>query len=261
MTKLRLRFAPSPTGYLHRGHVLSALWVWRIAHEIGAEILLRIEDHDQSRCREHYVQAIQEDLAWLGFTWDVYSRQSEHEHRYQEVAQLLRSQGLLYPCSCSRKDLSSHLRYPSTCRTQNIPWESSPIGIRIRIPSQDIVWQDLLMGQFCENPAEQFGDTLIRDRQGQWTYQYAVVVDDWIEQISHVVRGEDLLDSTARQITLAKILGNESIPQYLHHPLLYDAQGKKLSKRDHAQSIRQEREKGISAQELLAQVQEEAGFY
>jgi len=117
----KIRFAPSPTGYLHRGHVLSALWVWKVAKEQKAEILLRIEDHDQSRCREAYVDAIREDLQWLGFHWTQETRQSSHWERYQEALEELNQLGFVYACHCSRQELSGTRAYPGTCRSKQIP--------------------------------------------------------------------------------------------------------------------------------------------
>ncbi|HSQ40857.1 MAG TPA: glutamate--tRNA ligase family protein, partial [Fibrobacteraceae bacterium] len=124
------RFAPSPTGYLHEGHVLSAAWVWGMAQRCRAKVLLRIEDHDLSRCREEYVTAIREDLLWLGFHWDRETRQSSHPERYfSAVNRLQQSEFPLYACFCSRKAISRfqpnspELRYPGTCRRRAQPWQ------------------------------------------------------------------------------------------------------------------------------------------
>jgi len=258
----KIRFAPSPTGFLHRGHVLSALWVWKVAKEQKAEILLRIEDHDQSRCRESYVDAIREDLQWLGFHWTQETRQSSHWERYQEALEELNQLGFVYACQCSRQELSGMRAYPGTCRSKQIPWSlNTPIGLRVRIPENEIIWNDRRLGSFIENPALLDGDTLLRDRLGQWTYQFSVVVDDLQEGIDWIVRGEDLLDSTARQISLGQLLGREKTAQFLHHPLLSDSNGKKLSKRELSRSIRQDRLDGISPEQILQEVKDASGFF
>jgi len=260
------RFAPSPTGYLHRGHILSAIWVWGLAALWKTQgVLLRIEDHDQSRCREEYVQAILEDLAWLGFRWEACMRQSEHFSRYERFLDQLRQQGLAYPCRCTRSELqagggSVEPRYPGFCRNRNLPWDAPDQGIRIQLPETTIAWEDLGKGSYAETPQQQCGDLLARDRQGQWTYQFAVTIDDWEEGVDLVIRGEDLRDSTARQIQLGRILGRPEDAHYLHHPLLHGADGQKLSKRQKSQSVRSERIKGISPQQLLGEVCVEGGI-
>jgi len=258
----KIRFAPSPTGFLHRGHVLSALWVWKVAKEQNAEILLRIEDHDQSRCREAYVDAIREDLQWLGFHWDYETRQSSHWNRYEEALDALNQQGLIYACQCSRQELSGTRAYPGTCRVKQIPWSlNKPVGLRVCLPENEIIWNDVRLGCFTENPGLLDGDTLLRDRLDQWTYQFAVVVDDLLEGIDWVVRGEDLLESTARQIVLGHLLGRDNPARFLHHPLLSDSNGKKLSKRELSRSIRQDRLDGLSPEQILQEVKDASGFF
>ena len=256
------RFAPSPTGFLHRGHILSAIWVWGLADLWKARVLLRIEDHDQSRCREEHVSAIREDLAWLGFRWESTPRQSQQVSRYDRFLRQLQISNLAYPCRCSRKELQTTLlqqngsepRYQGTCRDKGLPWDAPDQGIRIRLPDQQISWTDILRGPFTEHPQQQCGDLLARDRQGQWTYQFAVTVDDFVENMDLIIRGEDLLDSTARQIQLGRMLGRTTDAQYLHHPLLCDPNGQKLSKRQLSRSIRSERAEGISPAQMLGEV-------
>ena len=257
---LKSRFAPSPTGYLHRGHVLSAAWVWGMAQATGAKLLLRIEDHDTSRCRPEYVDAIRSDLEWLGFEWDEESRQSEHSERYEESLAKLQS----YACSCTRSQVlasspptlvDQEPRYPGTCRGRNLERHAgSGLGLRVEMPEASIPWDDLRLGHFDEVPTQQCGDLLARDRLDQWTYQFAVTVDDLVEGIDLVVRGEDLLSSTARQIQLAAMLGRKTSARYLHHPLLCGPDGAKLSKRQLARSIRSEREAGADPRLLLGEV-------
>lgn len=261
------RFAPSPTGYLHRGHVLSALSVYAAAQKFGYRVRLRIEDHDQSRARPAYIDAIREDLEWLGFSWEAESIQSANAERYTEFLESLQRQGLVYACDCSRKftfetnptNGDGEIIYRGRCRDRALPF-SKGYAIRFKTPDEAIAWSDIRLGNFRENPQEQCGDFALRDRLGQWTYQFAVVADDTAEGIGLVVRGEDLRGSTARQIALARALGRKSVPRFLHHPLLVDPTGKKLSKRERAASIREERLEGKSAEALLGEVCRTAGF-
>ena len=274
-----IRFAPSPTGFLHEGHLLSALYVWAAAQKWDLKIHLRIEDHDQGRARKEYIEGIREDLAWFGFHYDSESIQSSHFDFFQKVLDKLTAKGLVYPCTCSRKQLQSEnpvsetgeVIYQGKCRTQSLPC-SNPHSLRIAIPDKVIDWCDERLGKFSENPKKQCGDFPIRDRDGFWTYQFAVCIDDLTDGITHIVRGEDIRNSTARQIALSQLIadtcqGDPNLgippytrPLYLHHPLIVDPTGKKLSKREHAFSLRQEKENGKTPQELLGQILQKAGF-
>lgn len=274
----KIRFAPSPTGYLHEGHLLSALYVWAAADAFGLKIHLRIEDHDQSRARPEYIRSIYEDLEWFGFTYDSQSIQSGRDTVYREALAKLEQAGFVYPCFCSRKQLeaenpksdSGEIIYQGKCRALATPAGDTsavyahatmpPHNLRVIVPDKVIHWHDLRLGDFDENPKLQCGDFPIRDRDMQWTYQFAVCVDDIDEGITHVVRGEDIRSSTARQIALMRMLGRETPPVYLHHPLIVDATGKKLSKRELAHSIRQDREEGVSPESLLGRVCFKAGL-
>ena len=267
----KIRFAPSPTGYLHEGHLLSALYVWAASHKWQLKVHLRIEDHDRGRARDEYIQSIYEDLAWFGFKWDSQSIQSKRGEVYLKALETLEKQGLVYPCYCSRKQLeeenpkseTGEIVYRGKCffrretrdeRRERDADASQPHNLRVVIPDKVIKWHDLRLGDFAENPKLQCGDFPIRDRDGQWTYQFAVCVDDIDEGITHVVRGEDLRNSTARQIALMELLGRSTPPLYLHHGLITDPTGKKLSKREKAHSLRQDRDSGVSAEELLGRV-------
>lgn len=260
------RFAPSPTGYLHRGHLLSALYVFAAADVYNCKIRLRIEDHDQSRAREAYTKSIPEDLATFGFEFCSYSIQSERAALYAKYFDKLAELGLTYRCNCSRKFLFQENRtnsegeviYGGHCLNSPPP-PSEPAAVRFKIPDEVVEWNDLRLGKFFENPKEQCGDFVLKDRLGQWTYQFAVCVDDFEEDIGLVVRGEDLRNSTARQIALSKALGRVEPPKYLHHPLLYANTGLKLSKREHDVSLRAELENS-TAEALLAAVCNEAGL-
>ncbi len=249
------RFAPSPTGYLHLGHVASAIYVWGIARHFGAKVILRIEDHDMSRCRQDYVDQTIKDLDWLGFHADtpVY-RQSAQSERYERARQAIAQ--FTYACQCSRKDSepssdSNELRYPGTCRKAQLAAEGRVL--RVVVNDKEETFTDGLVGLQSQNPWRQCGDFAIRDRLGQWTYQFAVVVDDIADGIDLIVRGQDLLASTGRQIYLARLLGRNEPPQFFHHPLLLDEQGAKLSKRQFSEAIGARRDRGASATELLGE--------
>ena len=265
----KTRFAPSPTGYLHEGHLLSALYVWAAAATFGLKIHLRIEDHDQSRARPEYIRSIYEDLEWFGFEYDSESIQSNRSALYEGELAKLRQRGLVYPCFCSRKQLEAEnpksetgeIVYQGKClHLAGSPAANAPHNLRVSVPDKTIHWHDLRLGDFDENPKLQCGDFPIRDRDMQWTYQFAVCVDDIDEGITHVVRGEDIRSSTARQIALMRMLGRDTPPVYLHHPLIVDPSGKKLSKRELAHSIRQDREEGVSPETLLGRVCFKAGL-
>jgi len=264
----KTRFAPSPTGFLHRGHIWSALHVWALASLTNAKVHLRIEDHDQSRCREAHVDAIKADLEWLGFEWDTESRQSERTHIYQNALEKLSRQAHIYPCTCSRSIMTAEGIVSSTGETiysgrcLNQPADGNKtLALRINWPSESqIAWRDLRCGDFIENPVEQCGDMLLRDSQGQWTYQFAVVVDDIDEDIDLIVRGEDLLASSARQILLGRMLGRTHVPLFFHHSLICDAHGRKLSKREQAASIHAEKMAGVAPTLLLGEVCQAGGL-
>lgn len=263
----KIRFAPSPTGFLHEGHLLSALYVWAAAKKWNLKVHLRIEDHDQSRARKAYIDGIREDLAWFGFHYDSESIQSRRDSIYKTALEKLESQQLVYPCYCSRKQLEAEnpksetgeIVYQGKCRLLDERGKTrdksdEPHNLRFVVPNKVIHWHDLRLGDFDENPKMQCGDFPIRDRDNQWTYQFAVCVDDIEEGITHIVRGEDIRSSTARQIALMQALDRKDMPIYLHHALIVDQNGKKLSKRELAYSLRQDREAGKTAESLLGEV-------
>lgn len=262
----KTRFAPSPTGFLHRGHLLSALCVFAAAEAFKCKIHLRIEDHDQGRARPEYIKSIREDLARFGFKFESESVQSERTKVYEKFFESLRERGLVYRCACSRRELAAEnpsnefgeVIYKGKCFFKK-PAENLPASSRLRTPTSTIDWEDLRLGKFSEVPARQCGDFVLKDRLGFWAYQFAVTVDDFEEGMDLVVRGEDLLHSTARQILLSRLLGRQEPPRFLHHQLLYAKGGKKLSKREHSQSLRAELEGGTSVETLLGSVCFEAG--
>lgn len=276
------RFAPSPTGELHLGHVANALWIWGIARATGGTVVLRIEDHDRGRSRREYERRIYEDLDWLGFEPDAVSkaslqrdlpspwRQSDSVQNYRGALRTLRSATAVYGCTCTRSQIARsvdmgqrldgvEIPYPGTCRDRGLPIEGM-MGIRVRLPDEEVSFDDLRLGAQRQVPARQCGDLLLRDAQGNWTYQFAVTVDDLRHGVSLAIRGEDLLDSTGRQILLGRLLGRPEPPRFLHHPLIRDAAGEKLNKRDRALSLRAMREAGMFAAEVLDEAAARSGL-
>lgn len=243
------RFAPAPTGYLHVGHVLNAIYVWGVAQAMDARVLLRIEDHDRQRSRPEYEHALVEDLQWLGFEPAGTSRQSDRDSFYEDALARLRDAGLLYACDCSRKQIGA-ARYPGTCRDRGVE-EAPGRGIRVRMDEGHETFDDLLIGPQRQSPAEQAGDVLLRDRHGMWTYQFAATVDDHVQGVTHVIRGDDLLDSTGRQIRLARLIGRVEPPVFLHHPLIMKTLAQKISKSDADTGIRDLRAGGWTAPRLI----------
>lgn len=259
------RFAPAPTGWLHLGHVLNAEYVWRRAAALGGRVLLRIEDHDRTRSRKIYEDGILDDLDWLGYSADIYptdayraggcdGRQSDRGRIYSEAFEILRNQGLVFACDCSRRlaarsarpaGESSELRYSGHCRDKRLPIIEG-YGWRVRVDPGIEEFEDARLGRQRQNPAEQCGDVLLRDRHGNWTYQFAVVVDDWRQNIDYVIRGVDLLDSTGRQIRIARLLGRTEPPTFFHHPLIMKTADQKLSKSDGDTGVRDLRNRGWS---------------
>jgi glutamyl-tRNA synthetase/glutamyl-Q tRNA(Asp) synthetase len=269
---LRTRFAPAPTGWLHLGHVLNACYVWNTAHSSGARVLLRIEDHDRERCRPEFEQGILDDLDWLGFAPDEYptdcfrrgrcdGRQSDREQIYQEAIEMLLRDSLVYACDCTRRTLAaaddqptgSERRYPGTCRDRGLPLRDG-YGWRARIDESIEAFDDALLGRQVQKPADQCGDLLIRDRLGNWTYQFAATVDDYWQDIDLVIRGVDLLESTGRQIQLARLLGRTEPPTYMHHPLIMKSPDQKLSKSDRDTGIRDLRIAGWTRERVFSEV-------
>jgi glutamyl/glutaminyl-tRNA synthetase len=276
----RTRFAPAPTGYLHLGHLVNAMHVWGVARAHGGEVLLRIEDHDRTRCRPEYETALLDDLDWLGLEPDLFAtssfrtdvrahpaRQSSNEARYAEALAHLAAAGAVYPCRCTRRDLAHRVphaageepRYDGYCAHGNVP-VSETFARRVRLPHVVMAFDDLRLGALTQTPARQCSDVLVRDRHAQYTYQFAVVVDDMVHDIDLIIRGEDLLASTGRQLQLAAMLGRRTPPQLLHHTLLVHADGSKLSKATHDTALREMRAEGWSPAALFGEAARRAGL-
>ncbi len=263
------RFAPSPTGLLHAGSLVAALASWLDARAHGGQWLVRIEDVDTPRCVNGAAQTILEQLATCGMTPDgPVLWQSERHVAYQSALDQLIARGWAYPCACSRKDIEAAQTqavtrhqaavYPGTCRSglNGKPARAWRLNVQAVQQALDLPkvthWHDRRLGAQVQNVAEEVGDFVLRRADGLWAYQLAVVVDDAWQGITHVVRGEDLTDNTARQIVLQQALGLPK-PQYLHTPLVLGANGEKLSKQNGAQAL--DLHQPLSALNAAAQAQ------
>ena len=215
-----------------------------------------------------YEAGLLDDLDWLGFTPDLFptaafragrceSRQSDRREIYRAAAEDLRARGLVYACRCPRD--SSERVYPGTCRDLNLPLAGAVVW-RVRMAPGVETFDDLLCGPQAHDPAAQCGDVVIRDRLGNWTYQFAVSVDDWRQGIDLVVRGLDLLESTGRQIRLARLLGRAAPALFAHHALIMKSATQKLSKSDGDTSVRDLRGAGRTAASVIGEAAWRAGF-
>jgi glutamyl-Q tRNA(Asp) synthetase len=247
------RFAPSPTGLLHAGSLVAALASWLDARAHGGQWLVRIEDVDTPRCVNGAAQTILEQLTTCGMAPDgTVLWQSQREAAYQIALDQIIAQGWAYPCGCSRKDIEAaqaqavarhHAAvYPGTCRSGLNGKTARAWRLNVQAVQQALglpaitAWTDRRLGAQQQNVNEVVGDFVLRRADGLWAYQLAVVVDDAAQGITHVVRGEDLTDNTARQIVLQQALGLPT-PQYLHTPLVLGVNGEKLSKQNGAQAL------------------------
>ena len=245
------RFAPSPTGLLHAGSLVAALASWLDARTHGGQWLVRIEDGDTPRCVPGADQAILQQLAACGLTPDgPVLWQSQRGEHYAAALQRLVEKGWAYPCGCSRKEIESAQAvarhsaavYPGTCRggLNGKPARAWRLNVQavqqaLGLPALTL-WTDRRLGPQQQNVCAEVGDFVLRRADGLWAYQLAVVVDDAAQSVSHVVRGQDLADNTARQIVLQQALGLPT-PQYLHTPLVLGADGEKLSKQNGAVAL------------------------
>lgn len=247
------------------GHAVNAVYVWSIARAFGGAVLLRIEDHDGRRARDSFDAGIRTDLAWLGLNADNAAfgfpdilRQRGNESAYEAAVHELTARGLVYACQCSRRDiatatgdgLNAEPRYMGTCRTLGLSFDVTAAR-RVALDERTVAFDDLRHGSQSQTPQRQCGDLLVRDRHGQWTYQFAVVVDDLRQGIDVVLRGDDLLASTGRQWQLAALLHRASPPLVLHHPLVTHADGTKLSKSHGDTGLTELRDAGWSAARVL----------
>lgn len=268
------RFAPSPTGLLHLGHAFSALTVWEAAQTAGGEFLLRIEDTDRTRVRPEYEAAIYEDLTWLGLTWpEPVWRQSERLDVYADALARLGRLGVTYPCRCTRADIRAALAapqegvasavYPGTCRGRSMAECHPGDAVRLDLArawallgGQTLTWRETGTSHagthtlYPEVMRRQIGDVVLgRKDIGAAAYHLSVVVDDAAQAVTHVIRGEDLLEATPIHRLLQALL-DLPVPVWHHHPLVRDAAGKRLAKRDDARAIRNYREAGCTPEDM-----------
>lgn len=284
MHQKRGRYAPSPTGLLHVGNARTALVAWLSVRSVHGQFIWRLEDLDKPRIVPGMAKAAEEDLHWLGLDWDEgliqggpyepYIQSLRHSY-YEEALKVLLTKGYLFPCNYSRKDiqnlssaphgLSSNKSYPISLRpkqlkenwfselTQNVsgkPGSPSYAAIRFKVNDDIITFNDRVYGQKKESVRDLVGDFVLKRRDGMYAYQLAVVVDDLAMEVNEVVRGTDLLSSTSRQIMLIDALGGQ-VPEYAHVPLVRNAKGEKLSKRDESLTLRSLRDSGVLPEQLL----------
>ncbi len=277
-TPVVTRFAPSPTGPLHLGHAYSAILAHDLAERHGGTFLLRIEDIDQGRSRRHWEDAIRDDLSWLGLRWpEPVMRQSERLGRHHAALARLRTSGLTYACTCTRRDIQAAASapqegaplhgpdgvvYPGTCRDAGLPHDGAPVrldmarALRIVAPisfketgipgpgTVDTSTEEILRG---------IGDVVLARRDMGTSYHLGVVIDDADQGVTHVARGRDLFEATPIHVVLQKLLGLAT-PVYHHHDLIRDDTGKRLAKRDDARAIATYRAAGTTPEEIRAMV-------
>ena len=269
------RFAPSPTGYLHLGHAASALCGWEAARSAAGRFILRIEDIDTTRCRPEFTAAILEDLAWLGLLWEEPVRlQSQHMSDYSAALHRLEQLGVLYPCFCTRKEIAAEIAnaghaphgpdgplYPGTCRNLRAGERASrmgsglPYALRLDVAKAagltgSLTWTEEGQGRIPADPLK-LGDVVLARKEVPASYHLAVTVDDALQGITLVIRGEDLFHATHLHRLLQTLLGLAE-PAYKHHILLTNGAGRRLAKRDGAVTLRALREAGRTPAEVRA---------
>jgi len=270
------RFAPSPTGRLHKGHAFSALLAFNRAQAAGGRFLLRIEDIDTTRCRPEFTHGIFEDLAWLGLSWAEPVRiQSQHFGDYQAALDRLKQMGLAYPCFCTRKDIQREIAaadsaphgpdgpiYPGICRgrqdaadliAKGIPhaWRLD-LGAALDHIGQPLIWHDEGRGDITATP-EELGDIVLARKDTPTSYHLSVVVDDALQGITHIIRGEDLWHATHIHVVLQRLLGLPT-PVYHHHGLLLDADGQRFAKRNKSATLESLRVSGMNSVDLAIEL-------
>lgn len=271
------RFAPSPTGRLHRGHALAALVGWQAAREAGGRFLLRIEDIDLGRCRPEFEAGIAEDLAWLGLDWErPVRRQSEHFPDYRAALDRLERDGLIYPCFCTRAEIEAEIaaaggapqgpdgpRYPGICRdlsaSERAAKRSAGIPFARRLDAAAAAsrigalhWHEADRGEVAVDPLLH-GDVVLARKDIPTSYHLAVVLDDALQGVTLVTRGEDLFAATHVHRLLQTLLDLPA-PRYRHHRLITDMQGRRLAKRDAAATLASLRDSGVDPRALRAEL-------
>ena len=272
------RFAPSPSGRLHLGHAYSAWQAWQFACKHSGQFLLRIEDIDFTRCKREFEAGIKEDLEWLGLQWqEPARRQSDHFEDFYGIAERLKEMDVLYPCFCTRKEILAEIEragaaphgsegpvYPGICRQLSSDEAQRKIAVgedhawRLNLPAalqkggQDVVWMDADNGEIkvSESQWQALGDVVLVRKDIGTSYHIAVVADDHLQEMTHIIRGKDLYESTHLHSLLQELLGF-SKPIYQHHGLIADETGKRLAKRNEAESLQILREQGLKPEDVI----------
>lgn len=282
-SEIRGRFAPTPSGRMHLGNAFCALIAWLSVRSQGGEMVLRIEDLDRERCScREYVRLLEEDLLWLGLDWEEGSsqggtrgpyEQSACTDIYEECLERLKKKVEVYPCFCTRAELhaasaphlsdgrmvySGHCRGLTSAQREALGRSHAPAW-RVQVPEESVTFEDGCCGPYTMDLARECGDFVIRRSDGTFAYQFAVVVDDGRMGITEVVRGSDLLSSTPQQIWLHRLLGF-AVPKFYHVPLLTDAQGRRLSKRDRDLDLGFLRGDGIRPQDVIGLLAHASGL-
>ncbi len=282
--RVRGRLAPSPTGFLHLGNAWTFLLCWLATRSQNGTLVLRMEDIDPERSRPEFAEAIMRDLDWLGLEWDEgpdvggpYGPyvQSMRLDRYADIITMLTDCGYVYPCYCTRKELRSlasapHMDdcgpvYPGTCRGLSVQERAEReasgkrAALRLRCDASDLCFTDSLKGLVCRDWNSCGGDFAVRRSDGVFAYQLAVAVDDADQAITQVVRGDDILLSTPRQIWLLRLMG-AALPQYMHVPLVFDSEGARLAKRHQHYELRALREAGVAPEHIIGYLAFRAGL-
>jgi len=276
------RFAPSPTGFMHLGNVWAALIAWLEVRKLDGTMILRMEDLDPERSKPHFTERVISDMRWLGLDWNEgpdcggqYGPYHQDSRRdiYQSALEHLKKEGLVYPCFCTRKELRAasaphredgQFIYSGHCKSideiqKNEMLQTKRHAWRIQVPNEIITFEDLNYGTVKQNIAQDCGDFVLTRADGVHAYQLAVVVDDALMGVNHVVRGSDLLDSSPRQVFLHRVLGFPP-PQFGHVPLLRGENSERLSKRHKALDLETLREQGWQAEEVLGLLGFKAGL-
>ena len=266
------RFAPSPTGHLHLGHLYAAKVAFDLAQKGDGQFLVRFEDIDHTRVRPEYYQSILDDLTWLRLTWDgIPWRQLDRLDAYQKALETLKAQDLVYPCTCTRREIEAELKnlahaphgpegplYPGTCRGKTNPSNIEPawrldiekaLNFLQQKSKHPLTFHDDRFGEITADP-HQLGDVILARKDIGTSYHLAVVVDDAAQNITHVTRGEDLLTSTHIHRLLQALL-DLPLPQFHHHPLVLDENGERLAKRHNALSLKSLHESGLTRAEIF----------
>lgn len=268
------RLAPTPSGYLHQGNAFNFLLNWLAARQQGGKVLLRVDDLDSPRAKPEYVQDIFDTLHWLGIDWDLgpsspaeLANTWSQTHRlplYHELLELLQTSGHLFACDCSRKTLAAvGGTYPGTCLHKNIPFHQPDVAWRVRVPADEVItFRDGWLGEVNVALGAEGGSFVVRRRDGIPAYQIASLADDVHFGVDTIIRGEDLLSSTASQLHLARLLGLENFLQnsFYHHKLIKDGSGAKLSKSAGSTSLKHWRETGQPASAVLSAFCQWAGI-